>query len=43
MFPPSVRYQEHFAYWKSWHSELLASLGQIKKRDERYLSGAIEE
>lgn len=42
-YPPEVRYQEHFAYWKSWHSELLASLGQIRKRDLRYLNGTISE
>ena len=42
-FPPAVRYQEHFAYWKSWHSELLGSLGQIRKRDLRYLSGTVGE
>ena len=42
-YPSSIRYQEHFAYWKSWHSELLASFGQIRKRDERYLGGAIGE
>lgn len=41
--PPEVRYQEHFAYWKSWHSELLDSLGQIRKRDLRYFSGMISE
>ncbi len=41
--PPAVRYREHFAYWKSWHSELMASLGQIRKRDLRYLNGAAGE
>ena len=42
-YPPAVRYQAHFAYWKSWHSELLSSLGQSRKRDLRYLSGVIGE
>ena len=41
--PPDVRYKEHFAYWKSWHSELLDSLGQIRKRDLTYLNGSIGE
>lgn len=41
--PPDVRYREHFAYWKSWHSELLASFGQIRKRDLAYLNGCIGE
>ena len=43
LFPPAIRYQQHFAYWKSWHSELLDSLGQTRKRDIRYLAGAIGE
>lgn len=43
VLPPAARYQEHYAYWKSWHSELLSSYGQIHKRDLRYLSGAIGE
>lgn len=43
MYPPEVRYQEHFAYWKSWHSDLLASLGEIRKRDLRTLDGVIGE
>lgn len=41
--PPEVRYQEHFAYWKSWNGELLDSLGQTRKRDARRLSGVINE
>lgn len=41
--PPAIRYQERFAYWKSWHSELLNSIGEIRKRDIRYLDGAIGE
>ena len=43
IYPAPVRYREHFAFWKSWHSELLASLGEIRKRDLRYLDGAIGE
>ena len=43
LHPPEDRYREHFALWKSWHSELLASLGQIRKRDQRYLIGAVGE
>ncbi|MBI3332800.1 MAG: hypothetical protein HYZ93_01765 [Candidatus Omnitrophica bacterium] len=41
--PPAVRYQEHFAYWKSWHSELLNSYGENRKRDLRHLVGMISE
>ena len=40
---PDVRYREHFAYWKSWHSELLLSLGESRKRDLSYLNGTIGE
>lgn len=43
LLPPRARYQEHYAYWKSWHSELLKTYGQSRKRDLRYLSGAISE
>ena len=43
MYPAAVRYQEHFAYWKSWHSELLGSYGQMRRRDLRNLSGVISE
>ena len=43
LFPPAARYQERYAYWKSWHIDLLTSLGQIKKRDLRNLSGVIGE
>ena len=42
-YPPEVRYREHFAFWKSWHTELLVSLGQSRKRDIRYLDGTIGE
>ncbi len=41
--PADVRYREHFAYWKSWNSELLGSYGQMRKRDLRNLSGVISE
>lgn len=41
--PPEIRYQEHFAYWKSWHSDLLDSWGQVRKRDLKYLEGTIGE
>ncbi|GEM_PF-538291 len=43
VFPPDVRYRQHYAFWKSWHSELLGSLGQIHKRDIRYMDGVIGE
>lgn len=43
LLPPVARYQEHYAYWKSWHSELLSSYGQSRKRDLRYLSGVVGE
>ena len=42
-YPPAIRYREHYAYWKSWHSELLASYGQIQKRDLSYLNGSLSE
>jgi len=43
MAAPAVRYQEHFAYWKSWHSELMGSFGEMRKRDLRNLNGVISE
>ena len=43
VFPPDVRYRQHYAFWKSWHSDLLLSLGQIHKRDLRYMDGVIGE
>jgi hypothetical protein len=42
-YPPAIRYQEHFALWKAWHSGLLDSYGEIRKRDLRYLKGAVGE
>ncbi len=42
-YAAAVRYQEHYAYWKSWHSELLGSYGQMRKRDLRNLNGVISE
>ncbi len=41
--PPEVRYQAHFVYWKSWHTELIDYLGEVRKRDLRYLNGTIGE
>ena len=43
IYPPADRYREHYAFWKSWNEELLISLGQIHKRDVRYLSGVVGE
>jgi hypothetical protein len=43
VMPAADRYREHYAFWKSWHSELLLSFGQIQKRDQRYLAGSINE
>ena len=43
LHPPHDRYREHFALWKTWHTELLDSYGQIRKRDIMYLSGVIGE
>ncbi len=43
VFPPDVRYRQHYAFWKSWHGDLLGSLGQIHKRDLRTLDGVIGE
>ena len=41
--PPVERYHEHYAYWKSWHSELLGSYGQLLRRDLANLRGVIAE
>lgn len=43
VMPAKDRYREHFAYWKAWHSELLGSFGQLKRRDVANLSGAAGE
>lgn len=43
LLPAADRYREHFAYWKSWHTGLLDSLGQIRKRDIAQLNGVIGE
>lgn len=43
VMPATDRYREHFAFWKSWHGQLLDSFGEIKKRDLANLSGAIGE
>ena len=43
VFPADVRYRQHYAFWKSWHGELLGSLGQIHKRDIRTMDGVISE
>lgn len=43
LHPSRARYREHFALWKSWQTDLIASLGQIRKRDLRYLEGAVAE
>ncbi len=43
VFPPDVRYRQHYAFWKSWHGELLGSLGTIHKRDIRYMDGVVGE
>lgn len=43
LYQPALRYQEHFAYWKSWHSDLLGSFGQMHRRDLSNLSGVISE
>ena len=42
-YPPSTRYRQHYAYWKSWHTDLLETYGQLRKRDVRYLNGVIGE
>ena len=43
VMPAADRYREHFAFWKSWHGQLLDSFGQTKKRDLTNLNGAIGE
>ena len=43
VMPAADRYREHFAFWKSWHSQLLDSFGELKKRDMVNLNGAIGE
>lgn len=43
-FPPDVRYQAHFAYWKAAHDDLLEDLGQATRlRRERATRQAIKE
>ena len=33
---PSLElYQKHYAYWESWHSELVTVLGQNRRKDKR--------
>jgi hypothetical protein len=34
-------YTTHFTYWKTWHSEFLATLGENAKREERAAEEAI--
>ncbi|MCM8794824.1 MAG: hypothetical protein NC819_03370 [Candidatus Omnitrophica bacterium] len=41
--PASVRYRQRFAFWKSWHTDLVRSYGESQKRDIRYLNGTIGE
>ena len=43
VFPADVRYRQHYAFWKSWHEELLGSLGTVHKRDVRYMDGVVSE
>ena len=43
VMPASARYQEHYAFWKSWHSDLLGSYGQMRKQDRVNLQGVIGE
>lgn len=43
VMPAKDRYREHFAFWQSWHTELLNSFGQLKRRDLSHLNGAIGE
>ena len=43
LLPAADRYREHYAFWKSWHADLLNFYGQTQKRDVAYLTGAIGE
>ena len=43
LMPAADRYREHFAYWKSWHTGLIDTLGQLRKRDLSQLNGVIGE
>lgn len=43
VLPAPARYQEHYAYWKSWHSSLLDTYNQMRKRDRANLQGIIGE
>ena len=43
VLPAADRYREHYAFWKSWHADLLNFYGQIQKRDVAYLTGAVGE
>lgn len=43
-FPPEIRYQAHFAYWKAAHDDLLEGLsGATRMRRERAVRQAIKE
>ena len=41
VLPATQRYREDFAFWKSWHLDLLDSYGKNQKHDTAYLSGMI--
>lgn len=43
VLPAADRYREHYAFWKSWHADLLNFYGQVQKRDMAYLTGAVGE
>jgi hypothetical protein len=43
VLPAADRYREHYAIWKSWHTELIQSYGQLRKRDLVHLAGVIGE
>ncbi len=43
LLPPEDRYREHFAFWKSWHLQLMEHLGTMRKRDIRNLSESAGE
>lgn len=39
--PSPELYKQHYAYWQSWHSELIKVLGQNHKKDKRCIEEAV--
>lgn len=39
--PSPELYKQHYAYWESWHGELIKVLGQNSKKDKRCIEEAV--